>query len=953
MKKSNLFILSVAALLSLGVIVGCGPSKTPSDTTSNNTTAQQTTSSKPTSSKPTSEKPSSAPTSTTPVHNHQFTDVTNGEEGFKVYACAEDGKTYLETDSKKEGKWDKNTDYAYTFAVGAATKGKLTIMAQLSNADHTNRSFYVDPSIGGSDDVENAAENAGKCRLEVKVGEVACEVTKLSYGDLGLNAESLVEIELADVNLLEGVNTVTISTKGFGYRLILGGKVRVYVDSYTKYVVPPHVHTYGDVYTMVTKPTLTATGTATHACIADDGATEEVTVPALTDAVWTKETVTPATHAAEGQDKYTSIYGEVLVTVEKDANHTFAEVTTDEDGFKVFKCSEDNATYLSKESLVKNAKWSKGATYNYNVAVGADTVCKLTIMAKLSSADHANRSFYVDSSIPGSSGSESAENEGKCRLTVKVGDVACEVTKLSYGDLGLNVSDYVEIELANVNLLKGVNDVSITTDANLGYSLYLDGEVRVYVDSYTKYIPPSKAEKFTVGYAGAVTEEKAKALLSTYRSYAKTVGVELPENDDVVAIAGENDTAIAEAVANRSDVDVVLGTSGALTAETVLANGTMPSLSAGYAVLSDGDNATIKDSFVTFVKAYTSTDAAPLSIEEAVAITTPFTSGVTPFEFTVTGTVTEITYSTQYNNYTIWLGNKAFEIYGGVMADGVTVPVVGDTITARGASKQYNTTSEFYFYTVDGVKVYPKVTSVTHKSYAISVASTIENGTVSVDKTIANSGDTVTITVTPAKDYIVDKVLVNGKAIEAVDGVYSFIVTGSAEVSATFVAFGTPIAAEIYSQNFDSADFVATTSYDNSNPKAFGPEADQWIIVGGSVSTTKPIEGAKSVLMRFYTSQQYQNYLMSSFAFKNATEVSFKALALAKVQVVVEKSADGKTWTAGETFTPSTSAKEFTYTISSTGETVYLRFSLTVLEGAATKSDLKIDSIVVKGFSAE
>lgn len=62
------------------------------------------------------------------------------------------------------------------------------------------------------------------------------------------------------------------------------------------------------------------------------------------------------------------------------------------------------------------------------------------------------------------------------------------------------------------------------------------------------------------------------------------------------------------------------------------------------------------------------------------------------------------------------------------------------------------------------------------------------NGTVTVDKTEAYLGDTVTITCTPAEGYAVDKVEVNGETIEAKDGVYSFVIEGinNYEVSATF-----------------------------------------------------------------------------------------------------------------------------------------------------------------------
>lgn len=58
-----------------------------------------------------------------------------------------------------------------------------------------------------------------------------------------------------------------------------------------------------------------------------------------------------------------------------------------------------------------------------------------------------------------------------------------------------------------------------------------------------------------------------------------------------------------------------------------------------------------------------------------------------------------------------------------------------------------------------------------------------ENATVTVDKTSAAIGETVTVTVTPKNGYVIVAVKVNGKEIEAVSGVYSFVVTTDSVVS--------------------------------------------------------------------------------------------------------------------------------------------------------------------------
>ena len=79
-----------------------------------------------------------------------------------------------------------------------------------------------------------------------------------------------------------------------------------------------HKHTFGD-WTITAAPTLTSAGTAKRACGCGEKETKN-DVPALSDGtVWTKDQgrhVEP-TEETEGRDVYTSIYGEVAVTLPK------------------------------------------------------------------------------------------------------------------------------------------------------------------------------------------------------------------------------------------------------------------------------------------------------------------------------------------------------------------------------------------------------------------------------------------------------------------------------------------------------------------------------------------------------------------------------------------------------------------------------------------------------------
>lgn len=75
-----------------------------------------------------------------------------------------------------------------------------------------------------------------------------------------------------------------------------------------------HEHEYGT-WTITTAPTLTAEGSATRTCTANDGGVETVNVPALSNTeVWSSET-TDATHTSAGKIVYTSVYGTVEIPI--------------------------------------------------------------------------------------------------------------------------------------------------------------------------------------------------------------------------------------------------------------------------------------------------------------------------------------------------------------------------------------------------------------------------------------------------------------------------------------------------------------------------------------------------------------------------------------------------------------------------------------------------------------
>lgn len=86
-----------------------------------------------------------------------------------------------------------------------------------------------------------------------------------------------------------------------------------------KVVIPVSGHVYGS-WQMTTLPTLEETGSAVRKC--DCGVTDTAIVPALTDEVWKLNETIDATCIKEGKEVYTSIYGEVTITLNK-IEHTF------------------------------------------------------------------------------------------------------------------------------------------------------------------------------------------------------------------------------------------------------------------------------------------------------------------------------------------------------------------------------------------------------------------------------------------------------------------------------------------------------------------------------------------------------------------------------------------------------------------------------------------------------
>ena len=126
------------------------------------------------------------------------------------------------------------------------------------------------------------------------------------------------------------------------------------------------------------------------------------------------------------------------------------------------------------------------------------------------------------------------------------------------------------------------------------------------------------------------------------------------------------------------------------------------------------------------------------------------------------------------------------EIVGGSVTVDKQVPAIGETVTITPVA---DTNSELVSVTVNGEKIQPVggvyqatmvegglfVSAEFVRSFAVTVDDSVVNGAIVADKTIAKEGELVTFTVTPDAGYGVKKVTMNGATVEAVDGVYSYV----------------------------------------------------------------------------------------------------------------------------------------------------------------------------------
>ena len=184
-----------------------------------------------------------------------------------------------------------------------------------------------------------------------------------------------------------------------------------------------------------------------------------------------------------------------------------------------------------------------------------------------------------------------------------------------------------------------------------------------------------------------------------------------------------------------------------------------------------------RNNSTAYFATYTGTQTTPMLFKKASSLEFAVDVDKTGFELAL-GEGTTVTATARYGvgNVTyVWTSETgALNGEGPELAipDTLVEGAYSATVTATDSSAEPQTaTAEVAFTVVAPLPV-----------YTVTVAEGIENGTVTVDKTEAEQGETVTVTATPADNYKLVAILVNGSPIEG----NTFEIAGDSLVSAEF-----------------------------------------------------------------------------------------------------------------------------------------------------------------------
>ena len=122
----------------------------------------------------------------------------------------------------------------------------------------------------------------------------------------------------------------------------------------------------------------------------------------------------------------------------------------------------------------------------------------------------------------------------------------------------------------------------------------------------------------------------------------------------------------------------------------------------------------------------------------------------------------------------------------------------------------------------------------TLETYNVTIDSNVTNGTITLDKNNVNSGETVTLTVTPNDGYQVDKVYVDGNEVTLTNNSYSFTVNKNITVSATFKEISVVKEEQTIIIDFTDTSYVSSNGWQQGDTITTLPTTDSNL----SITTT-------------------------------------------------------------------------------------------------------------------
>ncbi len=221
---------------------------------------------------------------------------------------------------------------------------------------------------------------AAACKHEHEWGEwsLTTNPTATTTGEAKRTCEC-GETETATVPVLTDTSVWTVQTTPATHDED-GEAVYTSVYGTVTVVLPKGEHSYGS-WEITTEPTPETEGTASGTCSCGD--TTEVTIPALSDTtVWTVKNTTPSTCTVAGNTVYTSVYGDVTVTLPL-AQHVYGswtivtDPTSDTKGSATHSCTNDGCTHVETvdiPALSDTAVWKVKTTTPSTCTVAGSTV---------------------------------------------------------------------------------------------------------------------------------------------------------------------------------------------------------------------------------------------------------------------------------------------------------------------------------------------------------------------------------------------------------------------------------------------------------------------------------------------------------------------------------------------------------------------------------------------------